>query len=118
MAWDLEEDRRKDPSSCNPSTCQYHYFTERVISDLKNAVEQLLEGQRAMSDTIVKLTENVKAIEKLDVRLEKLEDLQRNREKEQLEKLDEVRRFMWKVAGAISVIAPAIAILTKIFVGV
>jgi len=109
-------DRRETPHSCNPDTCQYHYLTESVISDLKESVVKLLEGQTKMSETIIQLTEAFKAIEKLDSKLEKLEDLQRTKDAEQDKKIDELRMFTYKAMGAIGVIVTAAGMALK-FIG-
>jgi len=104
MAWDGKDDRRISPHSCNPTTCQYHYLTEHVVSDLKVAVEKLLEGQIQMKETVIQLSENMKAFERIEQRLEKLEDWQIQRDKEQDQKIQELRAFMYKAMGAISAV--------------
>lgn len=110
-------DNKDKPNTCNPDTCQYHYLTESVIKDLKESVVQLLEGQTKMSETIIQLTEAFKAIERLDNKLEKLEDEQKKKDEKQDEKIDQVRMFMYKVIGATGVIITAIGFASKFFGG-
>lgn len=116
--WDMTKDRRIEPHSCNPSTCQYHYLTENVIADLKSAVEKVIEGQGQMRETVIALTENMKSFERVDNRLEKLETLQRERDKEQDLKIQEIRAFMYKAMGAIAVLGVVAGFASKVILGV
>lgn len=102
------DDRRVNPHTCNSDTCQYHYLTESVIADLKESVIKLLEGQTKMGESIVQLTEAFKMVERIDARLAKLEDLAREKDKEQDVKIDELKGFMYKAMGAIAAAGVAI----------
>lgn len=102
---------------CSPDTCQYHKLTESVITDLKGAVEKLLEGQDQMKETVIKLTENMKSFERIDERIVRLEELQRERDKEQDIKIQELRAFMYKMAGALTVIGVVAGLIGKIVIG-
>ena len=87
---------------CSPQTCQYHVLTESVIGDLKKAVEKLMEGQDQMRETVIHLTEAFKAMERINHRMEQMEDLQRDKDKEQDGKIDELKAFMYKSMGVIA----------------
>lgn len=100
---------------CTPETCQYHYLTESVISDLKESVIKLLEGQEKMSNTIIQMTEAFKAVDKLDGRLEKLEDNQKLKDEQQDSRIDELRMFMYKAIGGGSVIVAIVTMLGNYF---
>lgn len=118
MDWDKRTERRLQPHTCNPDTCQYHYLTENVIADLKDAVKQLLEGQGEMRDTVIQLVEQQKSFDRLADRLEKLEDLQRDKDEKQDGKIQELRAFMYKAMGAIGVLGLAVGFVSKILLGV
>lgn len=113
-----EEDRRKSvPFSCNPDTCQYHYLTQSVITDLKDAVAKILEGQAQMRDTVISLVETVKGFDRIDARIEKLEQERKEHEKIQDEQIDGLRIFMYKAMGIIGVLAVVAGFLVRIFFG-
>ena len=102
------KDRRKN---CEDSTCQYHTLTDSVITDLKDAVAKLLEGQTEMRDTVIQLAEAFKAVDKMADRLEKVEDLQRDRDKEQDKKIEGLRGFMYKAIGGLTTVVAIAGLL-------
>jgi len=104
----------KGDQSCNPDTCQYHYLTESIIKDLKRAVEKLMEGQDQMRETVIQLTEAFKAMEKIDNKIGQIEVLQREKDKEQDCKIDELKAFMYKSMGVVAAIGILIGVLLKI----
>jgi hypothetical protein len=85
--------------SCNPSTCQYHALTEAVVEDLKDAVHRLMEGQDQMKETVIKLVEAFKYMERLDAKIDKLEELHREKERDQDCEIKELKAFMYKIMG-------------------
>lgn len=111
-------DRRKAniEDMCLPSTCQYHALTDAVITDLKEAVHKLMESQEKMRETVITMTEAFKAVERLDARLEKMEDEQKSRDKDQDKKIDQLRAFMYKVSGGAIAVCGMIGWATK-FIG-
>lgn len=115
-----EEDRRlelrRSEDGCSPNTCHYHALTDSVITDLKEAVHKLMEGQEKMRESLIIMTEAFKAVERLDGRVEKLEVQLREKDKEQDSKIDKLRVFMYKSTGAVGAIAVVIGYLTK-FIG-
>jgi hypothetical protein len=113
-----EEDRRKSvPFICNPDTCQYHHLTQSVITDLKDAVAKILEGQAQMRDTVISLVETVKGFDRIDARIEKLEADRKEHEKLQDEQIDGLRIFMYKAMGIIGVLVVVAGFLVRIFFG-
>lgn len=105
------EDRRTE--GCHPTTCHYHALTESVVSDLKEAVHKLMEGQEKMRESLIQMTEAFKAVERLDGRLSKLEENQGRKDREQDKKIDGLRAFMYKAVGGASVGAGIIAYLSR-----
>ena len=102
---------------CNSESCQYHALTESVISDLKAAVQKLTESQEQMKETVIQLAEAFKAMERLNKRIDKLENTLVEKNKEQDKKVDELRIFMYKALGAGMAIMGALSIALK-FAGV
>ena len=97
--------------SCHPTTCQYHALTEAVVEDLKDAVHRLMEGQDQMKETVIKLAEAFKYMEKVEVKVDRLEERYRDAEKETARDLaeknekqdleiDRIKMFMYKSMGA------------------
>lgn len=102
---------------CNSESCQYHALTESVIGDLKAAVQKLTESQEQMKETVIQLAEAFKAMERLNQRIDKLENNLVEKNKEQDKKVDELRIFMYKALGAGMALMGALSIALK-FAGV
>ena len=98
---------------CNASTCQYHTLTENVIRDLKEAVQSTVEGQQQLRETVIHLTEAFKAMERIDKRMEKMEDATVLRDKEQDQKIDELRIFMYKALGVLAAIGTGLGVVMQ-----
>jgi uncharacterized coiled-coil protein SlyX len=109
----MEQEERQH---CNPSTCIHNALTEAVITDLKEAVHRLMEGQEKMRESLIVMTEAFKAVERLDTRITKLEDEQKFKDREQDKKIDNLRAFMYKACGGASVGAGVLAYLAR-FIG-
>lgn len=116
----MEIDRRSQldrrSGDCSPNSCHYHALTESVITDLKEAVHKLMEGQEKMRISLVQMTEAFKAVERLDDRLSKMEDERKEKDKEQDKKIDALRVFMYKATGGITAATGIIVYLTR-FIG-
>lgn len=89
----------EETRGCNPQECKYHMLTDSVINDLREAVNKLTEGQDQMRETVIQLTEAFKLMGRVDQRVDKLEDLQREKDKDQDAKIQELRGFMYKAVG-------------------
>ena len=106
----MEQEERRQ---CSPSTCMHNALTEAVITDLKEAVHKLMEGQEKMRESLIVMTEAFKAVERLDTRITKLEDEQKYKDREQDKKIDSLRAFMYKVSGGGAAAAGIIAYLSR-----
>ncbi len=98
-------------NTCNPTTCQYHALTEAVVEDLKDAVHRLMEGQDQMKETVIKLAEAFKYMEKVEVKVDRLEERLRETDREHAKivaeknekqdiEIDKIKVFMYKAMGA------------------
>lgn len=119
MAWDGKEDRRVNPHTCNSDTCQYHYLTERLISDLRDAIVEIKDGQETMNRTVIELTQSIKGIDRVERRIDKLEEEQKQKDKEQDERIRSNESYAIKiatVAGALVMIVSTLGpvLLTKL----
>lgn len=101
---------------CTPQTCSYHLLTENIIKDMKSAVDKLIEGQDSMRETVIHLTDAFKTMDRIESRLEKLEELQRETDKEQDQKIQELRGFMYKLMGVAAGAGAVMGVLLK-FIG-
>jgi hypothetical protein len=106
-------DKNRTIPECSASTCQYHALTESVVKDLKVAVQRTVEGQDQLKETVIHLTEAFKAMERIDKRMEKLEDSITLKDKEQDQKIDELRIFMYKSIGILTAIGTGFAVVMK-----
>ena len=94
---------------------QYRYLTATVVKDLKESIVKLLESQTEMGKSIAQLTEAFKMVDRLDARLIRLEELDRSRDKEQDQKISEVRAYMYKLTGALMVAGAVVDIAARRF---
>lgn len=101
---------------CNASTCQYHTLTEGIVKDLRIAVQRIIDGQDQMKETVIHLTGAFKAMERIDNRMDKADTLFAEKNKEQDNKIDELRIFMYKAMGVVTAIGVASPIILK-FIG-
>ena len=99
MVWEGKEDRRMNPHTCDSSTCQYHWLTENLIKEMKDAIVEIKEGQVEMRMTIVQLTQNVKEFDRIERRIDKLEEEQKKIDDKQDDKIDKNSIFQYKMIG-------------------
>lgn len=94
---------------------EYHYLADEVVKDLKESVVKLIDNQVEMGKSIVKLTEAIKIVDRLESRLIRLESLDREREKEQGIKIGELQKTTYKVLGGLTVVSVLIQILIAVY---
>lgn len=97
--------------------CQYHTYDHQVIGDLKSSVALIIEGQQEMRSSIVQLLEAFKYMDRLELRLEKIEEERRRQGEKRDKEIAELKTFMNKAIGYIGAAGIAGGILMK-FVGV
>jgi hypothetical protein len=125
IAKGIRREGRVDNETERRSFCQYHLMTEGSVEDLKAAVKNLTETQVHMRETLMQLSEVFRAVERLEKRMDRLE-IQRDgivekcerkgeeRNREQDEKLDEVRAFMYKAIGVGALAVPLLTIAAQV----
>lgn len=86
--------------TCGSSTCNYHNLNDAIISDLREAVKALVVGQVDMKLSVTQLVEAFKSMDRLEIKIDKLESTQAERNEKQDIKIDELRVFMYKCLGA------------------
>lgn len=92
-------------------------YQDIVIDDLRDSVKKLLEGQDELKVTVIKMSEAFKSMDRVESRIEKIEAEQKEKNKEQDEKIDRLRIFMYKAGGAWTALLIVGSILLK-FIGV
>lgn len=97
--------------------CQYHSQDHSVIGDLKDAVKVIIDGQQDMRGDLLKLTEAFKNMDRLESRLEKIEDERKRQEERRDIEVQELRAFMNKALGILATAAVVGSVLLK-FIGV
>lgn len=110
MAEEAERRRQTD-------ICQYHTNDHAVISDLRDAVKIIIEGQQDMRASLIQLTEAFKNMERIELRLEKIEDRRRSDREKRDNEIAELKTFMNRAMGWAAAIALIGGILIK-FLGV
>jgi len=83
-----------DKEATTGHLCQYHINDHAVISDLKDSVRVIIEGQQEMRTSVIQLTEAFKNMERIEARIEKIEDLRSEREVKmdlRIEKIEDQR---------------------------
>ena len=104
------EERRK----CTPDSCLYHELTDSVIKDLKEALKSLADGQMQMRETIIKLTEAFKSMERLDRRIDSCEQRVKDTEKE----VADLRVAVYKAGAVVAGLMIVLQIGMKLFIGI
>lgn len=82
---------------CNPNTCQYHAVTEKVVGNLEVAVSEIVRSQAEMRENIIQLTEAVKSFQKMQERIDKMEERWEVKNEKQDEKIYENARNNIKI---------------------
>ena len=104
------EERRK----CTPDSCMYHALTDSVIGDLKEAMKALADGQTQMRETIIKLTESFKSVERLDKRIDKAEEEIKGNKQE----VDTLKIGVYKAGAVIGALLLVLQVALKVFFGI
>jgi len=94
--------------------CLYHELTDSVIKDLKEALKSLADGQMQMRETLVKLTEAFKLMERLDRRIDSVEQ----RVKESEEEVSDLKVAVYKAGAIVGALMVIIQIGLKVFLGI
>lgn len=84
--------------------CIYNEIHENAIVELKESVKVLLEGQRHMSEAIVQLTTSLKSIDRLERKIDKLEEHQREEIDKQEVKIEKLSAMVYKAGGAVAAV--------------
>lgn len=105
---------------CNSDGCEAHVFLVEAIKELKNTSGRLLDSQQTLELTVVRLTENLNELKKVNSRIDSILLDQKQRDQLVDKELEAQRDFMNKavgVLGAISFFLPivlfAVGILLK-----
>ncbi len=91
---------------CTAEDCSAHSFMVEAIRELKDMNKKIITTQDKLKETTIKIVASLESVNRIHIRLDKYEELQRMRDKEQDQKIDKVRIFMWKITGAISIAVP------------
>jgi SMC interacting uncharacterized protein involved in chromosome segregation len=92
------------------------YIVE-AVRELKEMNQLLMQGQDQLKITAVRLVEAFKSVDRLHKKVDQLEEQYRIKDKEQDEKIDNVRMFTWKVSGvaaSIPILISGMALIGKI----
>ena len=105
-------------TQCDPKSCQYHQLTDRVMEDLRDAVSKITESQMQVKESMASLIEGFKAMDRLEKRQEKQEELQRAKDQEQDLKIDQLRIFMYKALGVAALAVPLLTMAAQVLLTV
>jgi len=95
-------------------TCGSHDHYEAMLEEVRRATRGIEEGQTEIRMTLIKLTEHMKGLERLEVRVDKLEVRHERDEKEARKEIDRLKGFMYRIVGAVGVISLLAPILVKV----
>jgi uncharacterized coiled-coil protein SlyX len=95
--------------------CAWHPHNEALIAEIREAMKEQTSTVGELRIAVVKLTENMRAVEKLDARLDKMEMALSERDKRQDSDIEQLKQFMWKATGILAVISVALPILLPLF---
>lgn len=92
-------------------------YQDIVISDMRDSIKKLLDGQEALTLSVVKMAEAFKSMDRFENRIESMEKDQKEKDREQDDKIAELRAFMYKAGGIWAGLMVAGSILMR-FIGV
>ena len=111
------------------SICQYHTLNDSVIHDLRDSVKVLIDGQQEMRVSVMQLTEALKAMDRIERKIDKLEDAhkddldkfatnQRIRNKEIDIEIGNLKAFVYKVTGFAIAAGSILGLIFRFYLGV
>ena len=100
---------------CDPNTCQYHAVTEKVVGNLEVAVSEIVRSQAEMRENIIQLTEAVKSFQKMQQRIDKMEEKWETKNEKQDEKIYENTRNNLKIMSIGGVLVCVVSIFGPVF---
>ena len=102
---------------CNSEECQAHTYVMDLIVRLDETQEKLMDGQADIKGNLVKLTENLFEIQRLNTRFDQMMGELKEKDASQDIKIDQNSAFVNKaigVVGAISLIAVCSSAVTAV----
>lgn len=102
---------------CGNESCLYHVLTDSVIHDLKEAVKRIMEGQDQMKETVIQLAEAFKSMERLDRKIDKIEELQRSKNESTDRELSSLKGTLYKAGGAVAALMVLGEVAIRIIIG-
>jgi len=87
---------------------------EALFFDLKEDVKALLKSQSELSGVVIRLTENIKTVDKIEKRLEDLEKEQKERDIRQDDKINRLSNTVQYGAGAVAIVGFLVPIAVAI----
>ena len=91
-----------------PKTCSVHESTMELISKVDERTIQLMSGQMDIKENLIRLSENLLELQRLNVRFDHMTEELKVKDEKQDEKIEKNSSFVNKaigVVGAISIIA-------------
>lgn len=96
--------------------CAWHPHNEALIAEIREAMKEQTNTVGELRIAVVKLTENMRAVEKLESRIDKMEVQLSERDRRQDGDIDSLKSFMWKSIGATVVISILLPILIPLII--
>ena len=96
--------------------CEAHTFMIETIREIKTMNFELMKSQRSLEHSVVKLTENLNELNRMNVRIDSILEKQELREAAQDNVIASQRDFMNKALGVIAIVVLAVPILAMIVV--
>lgn len=87
---------------CTSKDCEAHLFMVETVKEIKAMNLELMRSQQALENSVIKLSENLQELQRMNARIDAIMLKQEAKEKSQDEEISKQRDFMNKALGIVS----------------
>lgn len=103
-------------SDCATKNCEAHIFMVETVKEIKTMNLELMRSQQVLENSIIKLTENLNELHRMNSRIDHIMVKQNEKEEAQDLQISDHRDFMNKAMGSLAVATFVIPIIVSLIV--
>jgi len=96
--------------------CEAHLFMVETVREIKSMNSELMRSQQVLENSIIKLTENLNELQRMNSRIDNIMEKQEEKEEAQDLEISNHRDFMNKAMGALVLATFVIPIVVSLVV--
>jgi len=104
-------------SDCTSKDCEAHLFMVETVKEIKSMNLELMRSQQVLENSIIKLTENLNELHRMNQRIDTIMEKQDIKEAAQDLEIANQKAFMNKALGAIAIATFIIPIVVTLIIG-